>query len=122
VRRMAELVEPLDRAMRNTRVLVRRVSVAAYHREPLPRSYSVLCDDLADAADDLAARLSAGESGAEARRPLLAIGEGTATVERTSDLSADVVLAQIRSIVVDLLQLTGLDVLEATDSLPPPQR
>ena len=34
-------------------------------------------------------------------------------------LSPEVVLAQIRSIVVDLLQITGLGVLEATDALPP---
>jgi len=57
----------------------------------------------------------------EVRSALLRIGEGTAEVERTRDLSADVVLAQIRSIVVDLLQLTGLDVLSATDAIPPPR-
>jgi hypothetical protein len=32
-----------------------------------------------------------------------------------------VVLAQIRSIMVDLLQITGMDELEATDALPPPR-
>jgi hypothetical protein len=32
-----------------------------------------------------------------------------------------VVLAQIRSIIVDLLQLTGLDVVEASVALPPPR-
>ncbi len=57
----------------------------------------------------------------DARAGLLRVGEGTAEVERVADLSADVVLAQIRSIVVDLLQITGLDVLEATDALPPPR-
>ena len=67
VRRMAELVEPLDRAMRNTRVLVRRVAVASYHREPLPRSYALLCEDLADAADQLAEQLSRGEMAIDAR-------------------------------------------------------
>ena len=122
VRRMAELVEPLDRAMRNTRVLVRRVAVASYHREPLPGSYALLCRDLADAADQLADQLSRGEMAQDARRALLAIGEGTAAVERAHDLSADVVLAQLRSIIVDLLQITGMDVLEATDALPPPRR
>ena len=47
VRRMVELVEPLDRAMRNTRVLVRRIAVSNYHHEPIPRPYSLLCEDLA---------------------------------------------------------------------------
>lgn len=121
VREIADLVEPMDRAMRNTRVLVRRVAVAAYHREPLPQAYARLCTDLADATNDLAEALHSGEVPERVRRSLLAVGHGTSTVSRTSGLSADVVLAQLRSIVVDLLQLTGMDVLEATDTLPPPQ-
>lgn len=120
VRWMTELVEPLDRALRNTRVLVRRVAVAGYRNERLPRPYALLCADLAAAADQLADQLARDELAAEVRPALLAIGRGTAEVERSADLSADVVLAQIRSIVVDLLQLTGLDTLEATDALPPP--
>jgi uncharacterized membrane protein YgaE (UPF0421/DUF939 family) len=122
VRQMAELVEPMDRAMRNTRVLVRRVAVSIYHREPLPRSYALLCADLADATDELADLLGQDEMPVDARGSLLQIAEATAQVERTMDLSADVVLAQIRSIVVDLLQVTGMDVLEATDAIPPPRR
>ena len=35
-------------------------------------------------------------------------------------LSAEVVLAQLRSVIVDLLMLTGMDQLESTDALPPP--
>jgi len=122
VRRMAELVEPMDRAMRNTRVLVRRVAVASYRREPLPPSYALLCDELADATDEMATALAADQMPAQVRASLLRLGEATAQVERTADLSADVVLAQLRSIVVDLLQLTGLGVLEATDAIPPPRR
>ena len=49
------------------------------------------------------------------------MGAATAQVQLLADLSADVVLAQIRSIVVDLLQVTGMDVIEATDALPPPR-
>jgi uncharacterized membrane protein YgaE (UPF0421/DUF939 family) len=121
VRRMAELVEPLDRAMRNTRVLVRRVAVAIYHREQLPRAYALLCSDLADAVDEMAAILERGEIASGARAALVRIGVGTAEVERVTDLSAEVVLAQIRSIIVDLLQITGLDTIEATDAIPPPR-
>ncbi len=36
-------------------------------------------------------------------------------------LAAEVILAQIRSVIVDLLLLTGLDQLESTDALPPPR-
>jgi uncharacterized membrane protein YgaE (UPF0421/DUF939 family) len=92
VRRMAELVEPMDRAMRNTRVLVRRVAVAAYHGEQLPRAYAVLCADLADATDEMAASLERNEMATGVRDALIRIGEGTAVVERVSDLSAVVAL------------------------------
>jgi len=121
VRRMAELVEPIDRAMRNTRVLVRRVAVANYHGRPLPRAYALLCDDLADATDEMAAALQRNEMPSGVREALVRIGLGTGEVERVLELSAEVVLAQIRSIVVDLLQVTGLDVVDATDALPPPR-
>ena len=128
VRRMVELVEPLDRALRNTRVLVRRMALTSYHHHPLPRPYVQLSVDLADVVDEMADELAADHSVADphgptsdVRRGLLRIGEGTAEVERVPDLSADVVLAQIRSIVVDLLQVTGMDLFEATDALPPPR-
>jgi uncharacterized membrane protein YgaE (UPF0421/DUF939 family) len=119
VRRMADLVEPLDRAVRNTRVLVRRLAVASYHREPIPRGYALLCEDLAAVVDQMADALAADEMPSGVRRSLLRLGAATTQVERVSDLSAEVVLAQIRSIIVDLLQITGMDVLEATDALPP---
>jgi uncharacterized membrane protein YgaE (UPF0421/DUF939 family) len=121
VRQMVELVEPLDRAMRNTRVLVRRIAVSNYHHEPIPPAYSRLCADLAVATGHMADEFATGEKALRVREELLRIGAGTAEVERVADLSADVVLAQIRSIIVDLLQITGMDVLEATDALPPPR-
>ena len=43
-----------------------------------------------------------------AREPLLAVGEATGRVERTEELTAEVILVQLRSVVVDLLLLTGL--------------
>jgi uncharacterized membrane protein YgaE (UPF0421/DUF939 family) len=121
VRRMRELVEPMDRAMRNTRVLVRRVAVAVYRGARLPQEYVDLLSDLADATDEVAAALQREEMPTGVREHLLALGERTSRVARSDDLSAEVVLAQVRSIVVDLLQITGLDVLEATDALPPPR-
>ena len=121
VRRMAELVEPMDRAMRNTRVLVRRVAVACYHHERVPQGYARLCADLADATDEMAAALERDEMAVGVRDSLILIGVGTSEVERGRDLSGEVMLAQIRSVIVDLLQITGLDVIEATDALPPPR-
>ena len=121
VRRMVELVEPLDRAMRNTRVLVRRIALTTTTTSRSP-GLRLLCEDLAAATGQMADELATGEKAApRVQGSLLRIGEGTAQVERVADLSADVVLAQISSIIVDLLQITGMDVLEATDALPPPR-
>ena len=122
LRRMAELVDPLDRALRSTRVLVRQTAVATYHRRAVPKSYSLLALDLADAADQVADLMAEDEMATGARPALLAVGHATGQVERSDELTAEVVLAQLRSVVVDLLMLTGLDQLESTDALPPPQR
>ena len=119
LRRMADLVEPLDLALRSTRVLVRRAAVAAYRREPVPHGYSVLCGELADAAELVAHELRADRMATAARPALLEVAAGTAQVERNHDLSAEVVLAQLRSIVADLLRVTGMGVLESTDAIPP---
>ncbi|WP_372729374.1 aromatic acid exporter family protein [Nocardioides sp.] len=122
LRRMVELVDPLDRALRSTRVLVRQTAVAAYHRRPVPNSYSQLAIDLAEAVDLAAEELAADRMAVAARSALLAVGNATGQVERTELLTAEVVLAQLRSVVVDLLMLTGLDQIESTDALPPPPR
>jgi uncharacterized membrane protein YgaE (UPF0421/DUF939 family) len=122
LRKMVELVDPLDRALRSTRVLVRQTAVAAYHRRPVPASYSVIALDLADAADIVADELAANRMAVEARPALLAVGDATGRVERTDVLAAEAVLAQLRSVVVDLLMVTGLGQLDSTDALPPPPR
>lgn len=122
MRRMVDLVDPLDRALRSTRVLVRQTAVAAYHRRPVPASYARLCHELADAADMIVAELSENRMAEGAREPLLAVGHATGQVERSEVLAAEAILAQLRSVIVDLLLLTGLDQIESTDALPPPPR
>ncbi|HET7691071.1 MAG TPA: FUSC family protein [Nocardioidaceae bacterium] len=119
VRQMAELVEPLDYALRNTRLLVRRVAVAAYRRQPVPHAYALLCTDLADAADLVAEELESNRMAVAAQEQLLRLAAATSEVERSSELSAEVVLAQLRSIIADLLRITGMGVLESTDAIPP---
>jgi uncharacterized membrane protein YgaE (UPF0421/DUF939 family) len=119
VRKVAELVEPLDLALRNTRVLVRRVAVAAYRRDPLPDAYAALCRDLAGAVTDVAAEMRAERLPTAVQPRLVRIASESSDVERTGDLSGEVVLAQLRSIVADLLRLTGMGSLEATDAIPP---
>ena len=121
VRRMAELVDPLDRSLRSTRVLVRQAAVTAYHRLPVPSSYAVVARELAAAADQAADELSANRMAEVARPALLEVGQATGMVERTDVLAAEVILAQLRSVIADLLLLTGMDPLEASDALPPPR-
>ena len=122
VRRMVDLVDPLDRAIRSTRVLVRQVAVSAHLDRPVPASYASLALDLAEATDEVAAELSAGRRAEGARPALLAVGEASGSVERAEAMNADVILIQLRSVVVDLLVLSGMDQVEATDSLPAPPR
>lgn len=122
LRKMAELVEPLDRALRSTRVLVRQCAVAAYRHQAVPRSYSVLATELAAAIEVVATELDADRMATAAQPALVAVGIATSEVERTDDLSSEVMLAQLRSIVADLLLLTGMDSFEATDAIPPVRR
>ncbi len=120
LRAVADLAEPLDRAVRNVRVLVRRVTVAAWRGEPVPGSYADLVARLGDAADRMAQEMAAGRLPVAVRGDLEAIAADSSRVATTTELSAVVVLAQVRSMVVDLLQLTGLDVDGALEQIPPP--
>lgn len=117
VRSVADLVGPLDRAMRSTRVLCRRVAVNADRQIDVPDSYATLLDDLADAVDIVARVLAENAAAAQGRGGIVAVARRTDRLPRGS-LSVDVLLVQIRSLVVDLLQVTGLDYEEAVAILP----
>lgn len=119
LRKMADLVEPLDRALRSTRVLVRAVAVAAYRRHAVPQHYPLLVAELGAAVEVVATELDEDRMAVAARPALIAVGLATGDVERSDDLEAEVVLAQVRAVVADLLLMTGMDPFEATDTLPP---
>jgi uncharacterized membrane protein YgaE (UPF0421/DUF939 family) len=121
LRRMVELVDPLDRALRSTRVLVRQTSITAYRRLPVPPSYARLAADLAAAADAVADELKANRIAIAARDDILAVGAATGQVERSGVLAVEAILSQLRAIVADLLMVTGMGQLESTDALPPPR-
>ncbi|MGH3384910.1 MAG: FUSC family protein [Nocardioidaceae bacterium] len=118
VRRMASLVEPLDRTVRNTRVLVRRIVAAARYDEAIPVAYVNLLDHLADAVDQIGTELAEGRLAIAAQDQVVRVAERTVELPPPPSLSAAVVLAQVRALVVDLLQLTGLDVDQAMDRVP----
>lgn len=110
--------EPLDHALRNCRVLLRRTRSALADGEHVPAAITTGLRLLAEAAAPFADRL--GQDQGETRQ---ALGEAAASVD-ADDLvgggfSAQVVAAQLRSVAVDLLQATGLRHDEARAVLPP---
>jgi len=115
---IASLLEPLDRAIRNLRVLVRRASIATWRREAVPTAYLALLTSLAEVTDDIAGELEERRLPEQSRRGLAAIAEVSAVIDPTAGLSSEVMRAQIRSMVVDLLMLTGLPYEEARDYVP----
>ena len=119
LRRLTDLVEPLDFALRNTRVLARRIAVANYRSEAVPAEYAAFLRLLAGTTETMATELKADRMAMVARGPLLDLARRSSQLPRTRALSAEVVLAQTRSILADLLAVTGLDPLEATDQIPP---
>lgn len=119
VRRMAELVEPLDYSLRTTRVLARRIAIACYREEPIPPGYAAFLRDLAAVTEEMAERLAKGDSVGREQDRLITLGRQSSTLERTRILSAETVLAQARSLIADLLAVSGMDPLLATDAIPP---
>ncbi|MDQ2796843.1 MAG: FUSC family protein [Actinomycetota bacterium] len=117
VRSVADLVDPLDRAMRSTRGLVRRAALTTTKHIRVPRSYAVVLDDLADAVGIVARVLGENASASMGRGGIVAVGQATADLERGL-LSTDVLLAQIRSVVVDMLQVTGMTYEDAVAAIP----
>ncbi|MBC7638948.1 MAG: FUSC family protein [Rhodoferax sp.] len=116
---VADLAVPLDRAVRNARVLLRRTVVVTRRGETLPDDTLALLDALAGATTTIAREL---DEQREPRRAVVALRTAAADSSRVAtggSLSADVVLAQTRSLVVDLLQLCGVDVPEAERLVTP---
>lgn len=116
---VADLAVPLDRAVRNARVLLRRTVVVTRRGETLPDRTLGLLDALAGAATTIARELDEQRDPRRALVALRAAAVESRQVATGTSLSADVVLAQIRSLVVDLLQLCGVDVHEAERLVAP---
>lgn len=118
VRPIAGVVEPLDSAIRNTRVLIRRIVVSARLGETMPPDYLDLLDALADASKAIAEQFAANRPPDPVRPRLVTIAEATSRASEPLTLSAAVVLGQMRTLTVDLLQLTGADPHEAVALVP----
>ena len=120
VERVAEIAEPIDRAVRNARVLARRLAAATRYGEAIPSAYLALVDDLAEVCGRLADVLTGEGRTADERGALEQVAQASSAAGTSASMSATVVLAQVRSMVVDLLELTGLDAEEALARVPRP--
>jgi uncharacterized membrane protein YgaE (UPF0421/DUF939 family) len=114
----ADLHTPLDHASRNLRVLVRRCVVAVWRGDRVPEAYQDLIRRLAEVCRFIARELEEQRLPTAARDGLREIGEASAHLQLTGSMSAVVILAQLRSMVADLMQLTGMDYHEARELLP----
>ncbi|HEX6352384.1 FUSC family protein [Actinophytocola sp.] len=119
VARYARATEPVDLALRNSRVLLRRTRSALTDDEPFPPVLPAALRKLAEAATMFAGVLAESGDPAEVRE---AIRVAARTVDahelEHAGFSAQVVTAQLRSVAVDLLQATGLDHEKARGVLP----
>ncbi len=114
----AQLSDPLDHASRNLRVLARRCAVALWRGEEVLAPYRVQMTRLAEVMRFMAIELRNGRLPTKARDRLVAVGRDTSHLELAESLSAVVILAQVRSITADLLELTGMDYAQARELIP----
>ena len=75
-------------------------------------------DDEAEVMRFMATELRNRRLPTRARERLIAIGEATSHLTLTDSISAVVILAQVRSITADLLELTGMDYADARELIP----
>ncbi|WP_067702412.1 FUSC family protein [Nocardia jejuensis] len=124
LQRLRDTADPLDNAVRNTRVLLRRALTSVRDDEVLDPRLIQQVEQLGQAVDVVRKMMLADPDEqpdpAEATRVLRSVGKG-ATMDLVSGagLSAHVVFAQLRSIVVDLMQVCGVRRLSAMALLPP---
>lgn len=111
----AAAADHLDLAVRNTRVLARAAVTMVREKGAAPGQLPEAILGLALSVEALAAYLEQPDHPLDdARRfALEAAGEATSVLEGSNDLETSVLVAQIRSTAIDLLQAAGMDSSEA---------
>jgi uncharacterized membrane protein YgaE (UPF0421/DUF939 family) len=115
---LSDLQVPLDSASRNLRVLVRRCAIAAWRGVDVPMAYQDLVRRLAETCRFIAHEFSQHRLPTAARDHLREIAEASGHLQLTHSMSAVVILAQTRSMVADLMELTGMTYAEARELIP----
>jgi hypothetical protein len=120
----AVAADQLDLAVRDTRVLARaavtmvREGGGRGQAAPSSRQLAEAILELALAVEALAGYLESPDHPLDAREFALgAAGEATSVLRRSNDLETSVLVAQIRSTALDLLQAAGMDSSEALAAL-----
>ena len=110
---------PVDLAIRNTRVLARRALAVLRDDEEVPAKLPAVLDGLANAVDALRDELARGVDPVRTRALLRTTAAETDQLLVADDFSVRVMVAQLRSIVVDLLVAGGVGRGDALSALPP---
>jgi uncharacterized membrane protein YgaE (UPF0421/DUF939 family) len=114
-----DAAEPIDHLARNLRVLARHVITMLRRKEPVPEVLPPALRTLAGAIRMLQLDLAAAAEPTEARSSAVAAAElATEALDQTGGFAGQVVVAQTRSMAVDLLRATGLDRDDARRLLP----
>ncbi len=113
LRRIAATADPVDNSVRNFRVVARRALTMTQSGETLRPEIIEIVDDLSGAYEVLRAMMVAPPGGqpdeADAARVLRTIARKARTdLVSDSSMSETAILAQLRSLIVDLLMVAGL--------------
>ncbi|HSP61080.1 MAG TPA: FUSC family protein [Ornithinimicrobium sp.] len=118
VEQIQRLIGPLGLAERNVRVLARRAVAAVEDAEFVPPTYTDMVEGLAQAAATVQEQLVDEAPLAEVREDLITLARRSTWSHPQAGLSAEVMRAQVRSTVVDLLVLSGMEAAEARRRVP----
>ncbi|MFK5691040.1 aromatic acid exporter family protein [Ornithinimicrobium sp. LYQ92] len=118
VREIQTLLPPLDLAIRNVRVLARRAEAAVSADEFVPDTYIDMVEALAEASATIQEHLADRTPLGPAQEDLVHLARQSTWSHSRAELSAEVMRAQVRSTVVDLLVLSGMTLTEARQRVP----
>jgi hypothetical protein len=110
--------DQLDFAVRDTRVLARAAVTLVREKGAAPGQLAEAILELALAVEALAGYLEERDHPLDARHFALgAAEEATSALKKNNDLETSVLVGQIRSTAIDLLQAAGMDPSEALEAL-----
>src|SRR5690606_32980574 len=114
----ARLPSAVARLVGDLGVLARRVDIALWRGEEVPLSCHRSLDELAEVTELMAGELWNRRLPSRPRPHLLRIARRSADLPLGPSLSSSVIVAQIRSVLTDLLMVSGLSLDESREVIP----